>query len=153
MSGSLDVQSKLAEQLKNYLDTLRQNANNDTELLGELASAYEQLARLQGDPYYQNMGNVEASLDSYKIAHQLRKKLSATFPDAETAQVQLAESYSNLGAAYFISGETDSALEAHQSGLDILTKMRTSNLPVIATAMVSIRVCGYWGSPLEPRQH
>ena len=118
-----EAERELTERLKDYLDELQAHVGDDADLSNELASAYEQLARIQGDPYSQNLGRNRQALQSYETAFRLRQELAEQFPEMPLVQLDLANSFSNLGAVRFILGQSSAAMEAYQNSLKILTKI------------------------------
>jgi tetratricopeptide (TPR) repeat protein/tRNA A-37 threonylcarbamoyl transferase component Bud32 len=118
--GPLLTQMQLADHLKQYLDSLHENADESNDLSDELASAYEQLGMIQGDPYHQNIGQVEQALESFQSALKLREKLARRNPDQPIALINLAKAYSNIGGVQSALGNPDQAIKLFENSLATL---------------------------------
>lgn len=65
LPGATAARERLVSSALTYLDLLRQEESDDPELLLDLATAYEQVGLIQGDPHYTNLGDLEGAKESY----------------------------------------------------------------------------------------
>ncbi len=93
LSGSTKARELLVKTSLDYLDNLAKEGGNDPSLLLELATAYEKIGDVQGNPKYPNLGHPEAALQSYRKAVTLSRKVGAS---PEALEV-LASTYSDIG--------------------------------------------------------
>ncbi|HRH42590.1 MAG TPA: protein kinase [Pyrinomonadaceae bacterium] len=77
LEGSLKAREKILKTALEYLDSLSQEAEGDSELQLELATAYEKIGEVQGAVNIQNLGNINAGLQSYEKARKLREAVFA----------------------------------------------------------------------------
>ncbi|MEP7366693.1 MAG: serine/threonine-protein kinase [Acidobacteriota bacterium] len=68
--ATLPLRKTLIDSTSQYLEALSRDAGGDAGLLAELAGAYRELARLQGDGSVSNMGSVTSAATSAKRAER-----------------------------------------------------------------------------------
>lgn len=117
LPGSTRVRRKVIEQALGYLDRLGQENPSDTILLREVADGYERLGNVQGNPYYQNLGDLEGALQSHRKALPIRERLWQANPIEARAIRDLAQSYRMTGAVLANAGEAP-------EGLRLMTRSR-----------------------------
>jgi eukaryotic-like serine/threonine-protein kinase len=93
LPGSTKAREFLVKTSLDYLDSLVQEASNDERLQLELASAYEQIGDVQGNPRYSNLGHPDAAVQSYRKAIAIAHKL----PMSADALEILAGTYTKMG--------------------------------------------------------
>ncbi len=71
LPGSTAVREKLVSRALLYLDLLGQENSGDADLQLELATAFEQVGQIQGDPHYPNLGDLEGAEGSYTRALEI----------------------------------------------------------------------------------
>ena len=49
-----------------YLDKLVAESDGDASLQSEIATAYQKIGDVQGNPYQSNLGNIEGAIDGYR---------------------------------------------------------------------------------------
>ena len=72
--GTTAAQQLIVDRAREYLDSLARESD-DPQLTRELATAYEKVGDVEGDPYSQSLGEPGAALESYTKALALREKL------------------------------------------------------------------------------
>ncbi|MCY7346053.1 MAG: protein kinase [Pyrinomonadaceae bacterium] len=75
LEGSLKARQIILKTALEYLDNLSQEAEGDTDLQIELATAYEKIGEVQGAVNITNLGDLRAGLDSYQKAQKLRESV------------------------------------------------------------------------------
>lgn len=117
LSGSTAARSTLVRRSLEYLDSLSQEAGNDRELRRELATAYQKVGNVQGNPTVSNLGDIKGALKSIRKARDLRLELAAGDPRDARARHELALSYEDLGDIAWWSDDTDGALTNYRAAL------------------------------------
>jgi eukaryotic-like serine/threonine-protein kinase len=93
LAGATPARELLVKTSLEYLDSLAAEAGNDARLQIELATAYEKIGNVQGNSRYSNLGHPDASLESYRKAAAIARKLP---PSAEALEI-LAGAYTGIG--------------------------------------------------------
>ena len=93
LAGSTPARELLVKTSLEYLDSLAAESGNDPKLQIELATAYEKIGDVQGNSRYSNLGHPEASLESYRKAVTIARKLR---PSADRLEI-LASAYTRIG--------------------------------------------------------
>jgi eukaryotic-like serine/threonine-protein kinase len=110
LPGSTPARKLLVERALRYLDSLSRDAASDASLQRELATAYEKVGTVQGNPFGANLGDIRGALDSYRKSIAIREPLAKANPSNVDDQVALARSQ-RLFAATF-SNQADAEDEA-----------------------------------------
>lgn len=79
LPGSTQARKSIVERALQYLDKLSIEGGNDMSLQTELASGYERVGDVQGNPLGPNLGETAAAIESYKKALAIRDSL---YPNA-----------------------------------------------------------------------
>ena len=123
LPGATPVRKMLVEKAQEYLDRLAREAAGDVSLQKELASAYERVGDVQGNPYYANLGDVDGALESYRKSLVIRQRLSSQNPRDTLLRRELAGGYNKLGAALDGSKDFPGALLNYREALQILENL------------------------------
>jgi eukaryotic-like serine/threonine-protein kinase len=118
LAGSTAARRLLVSRALQYLDGLAGEAHNDLTLQRELATAYQRLGDIQGNPYVPNIGDTEGALQSYKKALTIQESLAVTHP-SDQAQEDLARSYRGLGDIFDPKGDVANAIDSYRKSLAI----------------------------------
>lgn len=102
LSGATAARKLILQRALEYLDSLSKEAGNEPDLMRELATAYERVGALQGDPLDPNLGDVKGAAISLNKAISLREALAKANPDNSKDHLELAVVY--LDASDFQSG-------------------------------------------------
>ncbi|MBI1762243.1 MAG: protein kinase [Acidobacteria bacterium] len=119
LPGSTPARALLVQRSIEYLDSLAREAASDVALQRELATAYERIGDLQGNPYRANLGNGQGALQSYRQALALREAVLQKNPRDAAAQLDLADSLLKLCGAVEYAEGADAALKLGQRALGL----------------------------------
>ncbi len=127
LQGATEAREILVTRALEYLDSLAQEAEGDFGLQSELASAYEKIGDLQGNPANPNFVDSDAALKSYEKARAMRLKLLEKNPSDFQQRRNLAENYRVSGIIH--AGENDFQIELEnlQTALQIYEKLLAEN--------------------------
>ena len=123
LPGATPVRERLVKDALAYLDGLASEAGGDPALQRELATAYERVGDVRGQPYGASLGDSAGALESYEKALALRQQLIAANPnDFETSR-ELARSYRNVGNRLMQTDKASQGLENLKKALVLLEKI------------------------------
>ncbi|MGA8779329.1 MAG: serine/threonine-protein kinase, partial [Terracidiphilus sp.] len=75
LPGSTPARRIVADRALHYLDTLSQESAGSPDLERELATAYERVGDVQGNPFFANLGDTAGAIQSYRKALRIRLDL------------------------------------------------------------------------------
>jgi non-specific serine/threonine protein kinase/serine/threonine-protein kinase len=119
LSGSTPARELLVRRAVEYLDSLASEAGDDLDLQRELATAYQKVGDVQGNPYSPNLGDSEGALASYRKSLAIRERLAETETDNSEDQSALSSSLSRVADVLWAKGDAPAALEIYRKGLAI----------------------------------
>jgi len=90
LPGSTPARKLLVDRALRYLNKLARDAASDASLQRELATAYEKVGTVQGNPFGANLGDTQGALDSYRKALAIRESLLQTNPSEIDSEVAVA---------------------------------------------------------------
>jgi non-specific serine/threonine protein kinase/serine/threonine-protein kinase len=96
LPGSMKAREILVRRATEYLDTLRQEAAGDPQLIRELAIGYRRLAQAQGGAGMPNLGDRQAAARGYRAAVALLESAAGSSPADPRDRIWLAETYVQL---------------------------------------------------------
>ncbi|HVG38804.1 MAG TPA: hypothetical protein VM870_05930, partial [Pyrinomonadaceae bacterium] len=109
----------IVNQSLKYLDSLAGESADDAALQGELASAYEQVGNLQGDPRKANLNDFDGAIASYQKAQAIRqRRLQNDRADLENRRL-LARSFSDLSRIRYHMHDFPGALKDAHVAFDL----------------------------------
>jgi serine/threonine protein kinase/tetratricopeptide (TPR) repeat protein len=114
LPGSTRAREKLVTTALQYLDRLAQESGGDASLQRELATAYEKVGDIQGNPYQPNLGDTTGALQSYRKALVIRETLLAANPPSVDARLDVAASHSKIGDMLLSTHDLAGALERYR---------------------------------------
>ena len=126
--GTTPARRLLVGKALEYLNNLSRETANDSALQSELASAYQRIGDLQGDP---NLGDATGALASYKRAIALKEALAAASPSNEQWKASLALSNESLGGMMITLGAPTAALPYHQRAVSLYEEAHVTSAPLI----------------------
>ena len=109
LEGSLEAREAILTNALAYLDSLANEAQGDSELQSELATAYEKVGDVQGGLGMSSLGNSKAALASYAKAEKLRAAVLKQSPEDLEAKDRLANNYYITGRALWNNGQSAEA--------------------------------------------
>ena len=130
LPGSTPARQLLVKNATEYLDSLSRETAGDPSLQRELATAYQKLGDVQGNPYGPNLGDMTGALASYRKALALRDALCSAKTITGQDRLDLATSYRQMGDMLLTSGDAAAALESSRKAVAIsesLTKATPEN--------------------------
>ncbi len=123
LPGSTPARELVVKTALEYLDGLARESAGDTALQWELATAYEKVADVQGNPNQANLGQTAAALESYRKTTEIAEKLLARDPANEKFLRMLASVYSKVGPIELRGGKTALARQTAQKGIGIAERL------------------------------
>ncbi len=108
LPGSTPARKLLVARAQRYLDSLARDAASDASLQRELATAYEKLGTVQGNPFGANLGDTQGALDSYAKALAIRESLWKANPNDVDDEVSVARSERLIAAILANRGDATS---------------------------------------------
>jgi len=128
--GPTKAREMLVKKALEYLDSLAQEAGNDRSLQQQLATAYERVGDIQGQPYKANLGDTAGALASYQKAQAILEALSASEPKNLDALKSLCLVYQKTGLLQSRAGDTKAAVESGRGAVakaDLLVASAPTN--------------------------
>lgn len=119
LPGSVPARSLIVKHALEYLDGLSAEAHGDRSLQFEIASAYQKVAEVQGDPMFPNLGDSKGSLESSRKALGILEILSREEPSNTRVRLALAENHQEISDVLHFSGDTAGAVENSGEALKI----------------------------------
>ena len=111
LPGSTPARKLLLDRALRYQDGLAKEARGDSSLELELATAYDKIGDVQGQPLEANLGDAAAAVTSYEKALALRESVAAENPRDARILTDLVTSYIRLSDLLSQLGEQKRALE------------------------------------------
>lgn len=122
LPGSTPVREKMIGDAIEYLDNLSGEGHNDPTLQRELAAAYEKIGDVQGNPYFQNLGDEKGARESYRKAVEIREELYRQDPSS-LAKYELGNGYKNLGDILWSAGANEQALSHYEKAMTFFNEL------------------------------
>ena len=123
LPGSTPIREKMVNDALEYLDNLSAQSIGDATLQAELATAYEKVGDVQGNPYGANLGNQDGALESYRKALSIRQTLYAANRADLNAKLELSHDYRRVGDILWAQGQNDVALTNYREALATLEEL------------------------------
>ena len=118
--GNTKARELLVKRTLEYLDNESLEAGGDTALERELATAYIKIGDIQGNSYYQNLGDTTQALESYKKSLKIRLHLVRDNPANAEMKSELAHTYESIGDSSYDKGDLNASLENYQKAVEIV---------------------------------
>jgi eukaryotic-like serine/threonine-protein kinase len=119
LPGSTQARELVVQRALQYLDSLAGEARDDPSLKRELATAYEKVGDVQGEPYSPSLGDSASALVSYRKALNLREALAAADPSDNGLRQELASSYLKIGDILWVEADWTEALDVYKKARDL----------------------------------
>lgn len=123
LPGSIPAREFLVRRALEYLDGLSTEAGDDAELQEELATAYEKVGDLQGNPFNPNVGDVKGAMASFGKAETIRRNLLEKNPVEPRTMDALANNFKSQGSLHSLGGNYSRAGELYKGALDLQEKV------------------------------
>lgn len=111
LPGSTPARSLVVRRALEYLDGLAAEARTDRSLQIEIASAYQKVGEVQGDPMFPNLGDSKGALESFRKALAILETLSRAEPENQEVRLALASTHQEISDVLDFSGDTAGAVE------------------------------------------
>jgi tetratricopeptide (TPR) repeat protein len=110
LPGSTGVQKLLVTRVLEHLDRMAKDAQGDRQMQLDLIDAYNRLGQIQGDPYYQNLGDPAGALVSIDKAIALAAPLAPSDSKDREALQALATAQTARSEILFGTAQTEGAI-------------------------------------------
>jgi tetratricopeptide (TPR) repeat protein len=127
LPGATQVRQLLVTDALKYLNNLSREAGDDQGLLREVATAYEKVGQIQGNSYYNNLGDTDGAMKSYRESLTIRERLLAANPTNLEIQHELANSHHGLGDMFYSVGDLRAGLASYERAREIREKVIASD--------------------------
>jgi serine/threonine protein kinase len=125
LAGSTPTRRLIVSRALEYLDSLAHDAGGNIALQRELATAYEKIGDIQGNPYSANIGDTDGALTSYRKALQIRESFKPAAVTTDT-QMELGRSHRALGDIMEQKGDIEQMVREYRRSLLIFTQLAES---------------------------
>ncbi|HEV2799751.1 MAG TPA: protein kinase [Pyrinomonadaceae bacterium] len=119
LPGATEARQAVLTQSLKYLDSLAREAAGDFELQGELATAYEKVGDLQGNPNNPNLVALTDALASYEKAQAMRRALLGQSPRDFERRLLLANNHRALGDIRWQTNEPTESLRNAEAAISL----------------------------------
>jgi serine/threonine protein kinase/tetratricopeptide (TPR) repeat protein len=122
LQGSTPTRRLIVSRALEYLDSLTREAGRNASLQRELATAYEKVGDIQGNPYYANLGDTDGALVSYRKATSIRERLRNVGSTIES-EMELGRSYRGLGDIFEQKGDIGQSVGNYRRSSSIFEQL------------------------------
>ena len=126
LQGATEAREILVSRALEYLDSLAQEADGDLSLQMELASAYEKIGDLQGNPSNPNLVDLDSAIASYGKAFEIRSRALERDPRSEELQKKLADNLRISGKIHGQANDYQTESKNLNASLDLLDQLVTA---------------------------
>jgi eukaryotic-like serine/threonine-protein kinase len=119
LPGSTPARKLIVDRALQYLNSLSHEASGDRSLQRDLATAYERVGDVQGNPYFANVGDGNGALQSYEIALSTRLGLLHSDPTNLALQRELLINYTKIAAIDTVRANWSGVEETYRKSLAI----------------------------------
>src|SRR5581483_7249499 len=106
LPGSTPARSLVVRRALEYLDSLAAEARTDRSLQVEIATAYDRVGEVQGNPMFPNLGDSKGALGSFNKALMILQSLAQAEPSNEQVLLALASTHQQISDVLNFSGDT-----------------------------------------------
>ena len=126
LHGSTPTRRLIVDHALQYLDSLAGEAGDNPALQRELATAYEKVGDIQGNPYSANLGDADGALASYRKALAIREKLKNVDETIDTS-MEMGRSYRALGDILEQKGDVAGTMDNYRQSMSIFEGLALAN--------------------------
>jgi tetratricopeptide (TPR) repeat protein len=119
LPGSTPARLLVVRRALEYLDSLAAEGRDDRSLQMEIASAYQRVGELQGDPMFPNLGDSQGALATSYKALAIREALSRSDPGNQQLRLALASIHQQISDVLHFSGDSAGAIDHSGKALGI----------------------------------
>ncbi|KFN44958.1 serine/threonine-protein kinase [Arenimonas oryziterrae] len=152
--GTIDARRQLVDRTKTYLQQLASDAQDDPDLLADLAIVERRLGDISGNPLQPNIGDTVSARLHFQRAEDLIRRALALRPKDDRLQLELARALAARGAFAFWDNDLPASEKAYRAALPILDRARAHQRTAAiqreyATAVIGLGDVQFWNSELE----
>jgi eukaryotic-like serine/threonine-protein kinase len=125
LQGSTPTRRLIVSRALEYLDSLAREAGNNASLQRELATAYEKVGDIQGNPFYANLGDTDGALASYRKALTIREAIKND-RDPELA-MEMGRSYRAVGDILEQKGNVAATIDNYRRSLSTFQELASAH--------------------------
>jgi tetratricopeptide (TPR) repeat protein len=119
LPGATPARALLVKRALEYLDGLASEARGDRSLQLEIASAYQKVAEVQGNPIFPNLGDTKGAIESSRKSQAILEALLRDEPKNQQARLLLAGNHQQISDVLSFSGNTAAAVEHSREALSM----------------------------------
>jgi eukaryotic-like serine/threonine-protein kinase len=119
LPGSTAARKLLVDRALHYFDSLSHESAGSPGLQRELATAYERVGDVQGNPYFANLGDTGGAIESYRKALKIRLQLADGGHSYYEDRAALVGAYMKLGLGLEAASNFSASLHALQEAYPI----------------------------------
>jgi serine/threonine protein kinase len=123
LPGSTPVRERMVKDALEYLDNLSQESSNDAALQRELASAYEKVGLVQGNPFQASFGDYPGAMESQRKALLIREALVKGRPEDIDLLADLAKSHILIGDLAKVTGQSEEMFARFERAQEMLQRV------------------------------
>jgi eukaryotic-like serine/threonine-protein kinase len=129
LPGSTPARSLVVKRALEYLDGLASQSRGDRSLEMEIASAYQRVGAVQGDPAFPNLGDSQGALASSNKSLDILEALLRADPGNQQLRLALASIHQQISDVLGFSGDMAGAVEHAGYALEIHRSLEATNDP------------------------
>jgi len=122
LQGATPTRRLIVGRALEYLDSLAGESSDNPALQRELATAYEKIGDIQGNPFYANLGDTDGALVSYRKALAIREGLHVR-PSNVEIEMELGRSYRGLADIFEQKGGIIQSVGNYRRSLSIFGQL------------------------------
>ncbi len=123
LPGATKAREQLVATAVVFLDSLQQEMPGHQSIQLDMAKAYDQLARLQGDPHYSNLGLLSEAKKSYQKAFDIRRRFWIKDSTDAGLRHAMAVSHGHVAVLESWTGDNKRAITESSEALRLLRQL------------------------------
>lgn len=132
--GSTGAQKMLVTRVLEHLDRMAKDAQGDNRTSLDLIEAYTQLGNVQGNIYYQNVGDTQGAVSSFNRALAIAIPLAQAYPKDKEALRAAAAAFEAKGESLSQSGDPQASVTALRTAVHIYDQVVA--LPAVTPQLI-----------------
>ncbi len=125
LQGSTPTRELIVRRALEYLDGLAGDSGGDANLQIELATAYEKVGDIQGNPYSANLGDTAGAMQSYQKSVSILENLHSS--ETTESRIALGKSYRAVGDILEVEGNVPECVNNYRRSLQIFEDLAAQN--------------------------
>lgn len=148
LAGSTPTRQLIISRALEYLDGLDDESGDDPSLRREIATAYDKIGDIQGNPYSANLGDTEGALVSFHKAINLLQAIKDD-PNTLETNMELGRAYRSLGDVFELKGDITESINQYRHSLSIFEQLGAAQPNDMAVLDELARAYGALGDGLS----